>query len=274
MTLDAFELDRTWRRFWASTQVETPDATRLKGVLVAHYAYIVGKIILPGFAAPDHISPQDLEQEGMIALSLAVDRFDPRRGLKFDSYAADLVRGALKDFVRRDDWATRSARKREKELRQLDSRLERKFGVVDDQLRASALSMTVDEFEVYARRGAIVEVCSLDALGSPDADNSDGDFEEDTLIATLVAEDGDPFREVTQHEATVTLQALFKRLPPRLREILALRMQDKTYVAISNHYKARGVKLGRTRVWQLEREAHALLREMLEEAKKVDMVLE
>jgi RNA polymerase sigma factor for flagellar operon FliA len=273
VTLDAFELDRTWRRFWAATQVETPDAIRLKGVLVAHYAYIVARIVLPGFAAPSHISPQDLEQEGMIALSLAVDRYDPHRGLKFDSYAADLVRGALKDFLRKDDWATRSARRREKELRQLDARLERRHGFVTNGLRAQALKMSMDEFEVYAQRGAIVEVCSLDALGTPDADNSDGDFEEDTLIATLVAEDGDPFRAVAQNEATVTLQAMLLQLPARLREILSLRMAGETYVAISSRYKARGVKLGRTRVWQLEREAHELLKAMLEEARQVDMVL-
>ena len=273
MTLDAFELDRTWRRFWASAQLETPDELRLKGVLVGHYAYIVTKIVLPTFAIPPRVSPQDLEQEGMIALSLAVDRFDPRRRLKFDSYAADLVRGALREFLRKDDWATRSARRREKELRRLDQRLEKRYGMVTNGLRAQALQMSVDEFEVYAQRGAIVEVCSLDALGSPDADNSDGDFEEDTLIATLVAEDADPFREVAQNEAAVTLQVFLSQLPARLREILSLRMAGETYVAISSRYKARGVKLGRTRVWQLEREAHELLKAMLEEARQVDMVL-
>lgn len=59
---------------------------------------------------------EDVINEGVIALINAVDTFDPQRGVKFETYASLKVRGAIIDFVRKQDWVPRQVRHFSKEL--------------------------------------------------------------------------------------------------------------------------------------------------------------
>jgi RNA polymerase sigma factor for flagellar operon FliA len=58
----------------------------------------------------------DVVNEGVIALINAVETFDLERGVKFETYANIKVRGAVIDFVRRQDWVPRQVRKFSKDL--------------------------------------------------------------------------------------------------------------------------------------------------------------
>lgn len=58
----------------------------------------------------------DVINEGVIALINAVETFDPDRGVKFETYASLKVRGAIIDFVRKQDWVPRQVRHFSKEL--------------------------------------------------------------------------------------------------------------------------------------------------------------
>ncbi|MBA2702676.1 MAG: sigma-70 family RNA polymerase sigma factor [Blastocatellia bacterium] len=63
---------------------------------------------------PLHIDPDDLKGAGYVALVQAADRFDPERDTQFKTYAITLIRGALLEFLRRDDWVPRSVRNRQR----------------------------------------------------------------------------------------------------------------------------------------------------------------
>jgi len=66
---------------------------------------------------PVKIQPEDLDQEGLIALVKSVDHFDPRRKVKFESYAISTIRGAMLEYLRREDWVPRSVRTKQKLLK-------------------------------------------------------------------------------------------------------------------------------------------------------------
>jgi RNA polymerase sigma factor for flagellar operon FliA len=61
---------------------------------------------------PGSISLDDLIQDGSIAMLACIDRFDPSRGIKFATFAARRVHGAIQDSLRDWDWASRQDRQR------------------------------------------------------------------------------------------------------------------------------------------------------------------
>ena len=65
----------------------------------------------------------DVINEGVIALMDAIDSFSPDRGAKFETYASIKIRGAIIDFLRRQDWIPRNVRKFARALDKANSML-------------------------------------------------------------------------------------------------------------------------------------------------------
>ncbi len=61
------------------------------------------------------LTEDDLEQIAMVGLLEAIDRFDPSRGFKFETYASSRIQGAIQDELRKIDWMPRSSRKQHRE---------------------------------------------------------------------------------------------------------------------------------------------------------------
>jgi RNA polymerase sigma factor for flagellar operon FliA len=86
----------------------------LKRELVLKYFNLVGYVVsryttvLTGI--PTALEVQDLVQVGVIGLLDAIDRFDPKRGVKFETYAVTRIRGTIQDELRKLDWVPRSVR--------------------------------------------------------------------------------------------------------------------------------------------------------------------
>ena len=138
----------------------------LRDRLVLHYAplvkYVAGRV---GTGLPAHVDIADLVQSGVFGLWDAIDRFEPERGLKFETYAMQRIRGAILDELRAQDWVPRSVRSRAREveraLERLESRLQRS---ATDAEVAAELDITVDELrELYAQL-QLTSVIALDEL--------------------------------------------------------------------------------------------------------------
>jgi RNA polymerase sigma factor for flagellar operon FliA len=103
---------------------------RLRDLLVRHYEPLV-KYVASGFRIPQEsvLEWNDLVGAGNIGLIEAVDRFDPQREIKFETYASLRIRGAIVDMLRNIDWAPRMIRKNVKRviraMSDLQSRLSR-----------------------------------------------------------------------------------------------------------------------------------------------------
>lgn len=65
----------------------------------------------------------DVINEGVIALMDAIETYDPDRGAKFETYASLKIRGAIIDYIRKQDWVPRQIRKFARDLDNANSML-------------------------------------------------------------------------------------------------------------------------------------------------------
>jgi RNA polymerase sigma factor for flagellar operon FliA len=77
-----------------------------------------------GTGLPTHVELADLEQSGVFGLIEAIERFQPDRGHRFETYAVPRIRGAIIDELRAQDWVPRAIRARARELERAQERLE------------------------------------------------------------------------------------------------------------------------------------------------------
>ena len=95
----------------------------LRDQLILRYSplvkYVAGRL---GSGLPAHIDDGDLVSYGLLGLISAIDRFDPDRDIKFETYAIARIRGAIIDELRTLDWVPRSVRARARADRARDRR--------------------------------------------------------------------------------------------------------------------------------------------------------
>lgn len=141
---------------------------RLRDRLVLHYAplvkYVAGRV---GTGLPAHVEVADLVQSGIFGLVDAIEKFEPERGLKFETYAMQRIRGAILDDLRAQDWVPRSVRGRAREIERAMERLGAQLHrTPTDAEVAEELGLTVTELhEVYAQL-QLTSVVALDELAA------------------------------------------------------------------------------------------------------------
>ncbi|WP_018660086.1 FliA/WhiG family RNA polymerase sigma factor [Heyndrickxia acidiproducens] len=97
---------------------------------------------------PRNVSKDDLESLGMFGLLDSLNKFDPSRELKFDTYASFRIRGAILDGLRKEDWLSRGTREKAKKIENTIERLEQKF-LRPVQPKEVAAELGIKEEEVY-----------------------------------------------------------------------------------------------------------------------------
>src|SRR5690606_8802856 len=116
-----------------------------------------------GSALPSYVEVADLVQCGVFGLIDAVERFDPERSPRFESYAAARIRGAILDELRAQDWVPRTVRGRVRELERAQERLEARLArAVTDAELAEELGLPVQEVRMLGRRTQLISVEALD----------------------------------------------------------------------------------------------------------------
>ena len=74
--------------------------------------YVAGRV---GSGLPSHVDESDLVQYGLLGLIGAIERYDPDRDVKFETYAIARIKGSILDELRAMDWVPRSVRSRARE---------------------------------------------------------------------------------------------------------------------------------------------------------------
>src|SRR5580765_1079077 len=121
----------------------------LRDRLIVNYAplvkYVAGRL---GSGLPAHVDEGDLVSYGLLGLISAIDRYDPDRDIKFETYAIARIRGSIIDELRALDWVPRSVRSRAREIERAIRELESKLGRApsDDEI-AAKVGVTTDELE-------------------------------------------------------------------------------------------------------------------------------
>lgn len=182
--------------------------------------YVAGRM---SSALPAHVEEADLISYGLQGLIGAVERFDPGRQVKFETYAVARIKGSIIDELRSLDWVPRSVRARAREIERKSAELEHRLqrAPTDEEL-AGALNMTLEEFE-----GAITQIhnSSIVALDEMWTVSSGG--EPLSLIDTIGdSRLTDPAALLDVTELRDTLADAIARLPDREKIVIALYYYD------------------------------------------------
>lgn len=112
---------------------------------------------------PRNVSRDDIHSLGLMGLYDALEKFDPTRDLKFDTYASFRIRGAIIDGLRKEDWLSRSTRDKAKKIDAAIGKLEQKLmrNVTAKDI-ASELNLTEEEVVTTMNEHFFSSVLSID----------------------------------------------------------------------------------------------------------------
>ncbi|HCC33820.1 MAG TPA: FliA/WhiG family RNA polymerase sigma factor [Clostridiales bacterium] len=170
---------------------------------------------------PASVPVEDLQGWGVFGLMEAVDRFDPQRGVKFETYAITRIRGAVLDGLRSLDWAPRSLRRRARELDQAYARVESRTGRPAQEGEVAAeLGISAVELRSTLAELQGAAVVSLQEAIAGGGESGDGGLS----LADLIADPGAPDPEASAVTADLAegLAAAIADLPERERLLVTL----------------------------------------------------
>lgn len=111
---------------------------------------------------PDEVDVEDLVQAGIFGLLDAINAFDLSRGVKFETYCAQRIRGAILDELRAMDWVPRLVRSRAHKLNETARALETELGRKPTEKElAKRMSLPMGEFNRLRRDASAVSLVSL-----------------------------------------------------------------------------------------------------------------
>ena len=193
-------------------------AQSLRDRLVLHYAplvkYVAGRV---GTGLPAHVDVADLIQSGIFGLVDAIEKFEPERGLKFETYAMQRIRGAILDDLRAQDWVPRTVRGRAREIERAMERLGGKLQrTPTDAELADELGLSLTELrEVYAQL-QLTSVVALDELAAAGRGT--------TSLADILEDEraDDPVASLVDQDNRRQLAAAIGKLAERDRIVVTL----------------------------------------------------
>ena len=198
----------------------------LRERLILTYAplvkYVAGRL---GTGLPAHVEEGDLVSYGLLGLMNAIERYDPGRDIKFETYAISRIKGAIIDELRSMDWVPRSVRSRAREIERAIVELENKLHrpPADEEI-AKALGISEDEFQDNLTAISRSSVAALDELWT--ISSSGGDTV--SLIDTLQDPNADdPSLEMTRTEVRESLATAIGKLPDREKTVITLYYYDE-----------------------------------------------
>ena len=193
----------------------------LRDRLILTYAplvkFVAGRL---GASLPSHVDEQDLVSYGLLGLISAIERFDPDREIKFETYAISRVKGAIIDELRSLDWVPRSVRTRAREIERAIADLERQLmrAPTDEEI-ATKIGITGDDLEASLSEISRTSIAALDELWSPSSSGGD----QIALIDTIEDTTGpDPESSLEQTEMKEALGEAIARLPEREKLVVTL----------------------------------------------------
>jgi RNA polymerase sigma factor for flagellar operon FliA len=208
------DIDSAWQAYKRGDRREARDQ------LILHYAplvhYVAGRL---AGGLPRSVDRSDLVSYGVFGLIDAIDKFDPERGYRFETYAIARIKGNMLDELRSLDWVPRSVRRKARAIetacRRLEGQLHR--APTDAEL-AESLGMSHDQLQHALSQLSLVNLVTFDAMvgSSPDGD------EAMTVSDVLVDGADGPGALVEMAELRRSLAEAIDRLPDRERLVVAL----------------------------------------------------
>lgn len=146
------------------TEYNKNKSPEIREKLILEYAYLV-KYAASRISAHvgTYVEFEDLISYGIFGLIDAIDKFDSKKNVKFETYAVLRIRGEIIDNIRKMDWVPRSMRQKNKMLEQAILSFEQEKGrAPSEEELAEKLNIKLDEVRNLIRKSNISSLLSLD----------------------------------------------------------------------------------------------------------------
>src|SRR4051794_39618321 len=215
LTVAQDETQALWRDYAKSKDQGVRDR------LILTYAplvkYVAGRL---GSGLPAHVDENDLVSYGLLGLIGAIERYNPDRDVKFETYAIARIKGAIIDELRAMDWVPRSVRARARDIERAIAQLEAKLhrAPTDEEI-AAHVGLSESELADALTEISRSSIAALDELWT--ISSSGGD--QVALIDTIEDIDApDPQSSLAQTEMKEALADSIARLPEREKLVVTL----------------------------------------------------
>jgi RNA polymerase sigma factor for flagellar operon FliA len=212
--VSADETQALWRQYR-----RTRDKA-LRDRLILSYSplvkFVAGRL---GSGLPAHVDEGDLVSYGLLGLIGAIERYDPDRDVKFETYAIARIKGSIIDELRAMDWVPRSIRSRAREIERAMTQLEAQLHrAPSDEELASKIGITEEELDESLNDISRSSIAALDELWTV---SSGGD--QIALIDTIEDTSGpEPQAALAHTELREALAEAIARLPEREKLVVTL----------------------------------------------------
>lgn len=236
--------------------IDLTDITEMNEMIEANLPLVKHIVLQVAVHFPRHVEREELARAGALGLVEAARRYDESRGVPFDRFAAQRIRGAILDAVRAADWAPRSVRTLARKLEATEQRLASKLGRVPSiEEMAEELSMATNELNRLRDRMFRSVVLALEHEVSDDVDD------DLTLVDVLVDHTAvEPSEELETRELHAYLRDAIALLPERQRlVIIGYFLEGRTSQDL-----ARFLDVTESRISQIRSEAIQMLKDGIE----------
>ena len=210
----ASDIDRLWADYKADGGRE------LRDQLIVHFSplvkYVAGRVAV---GLPQNVDQADLVSYGIFGLIDAIEKFDPARGFKFETYAIARIKGAILDELRSIDWVPRSVRSKARQIETAIARLEsRLHRAPSDEELAAELEVSDEQLQAMLNQISFVGLVALDEML-----NVGGERGESVTLGDTIADKGEgPVGAYEVEEMKHILAEAVNRMPDRDKTVLTL----------------------------------------------------
>jgi len=224
-----------------------PGAAEREKMIESHLSLVDFLVDRMMTQVPAFVSRDDIRSAALMGLMDASNRFDPRRGVLFKTFAERRIRGAVFDEVRRMDWFSRSLREKQSRLSKVTDSLGKKLGrAPEDPELAEELDMSLDNF-----RELQLQVSQLGTISLNESLDSDEDSGKTFIDNLEDSKQASVQERMEANELTGELAGYLEQLSEKERLVVALLY----YEELSQKEISEVLELSEGRISQLHSQA-------------------
>lgn len=202
-------------------QYKKTNSQEIREYFIVKYApltrYVAGRI---SSALPTHIEFEDIVGYGVFGLLDAIDKYEPDKGVQFNTYAVTRIRGAIYDELRSIDWVPRSVRQKTRQVEEAISTLEGKLGrAATNEEIAASMGMSMTDYEDLLLKISNSSIMSLTSTKYQDDMENEGVSVGDTIEAPSAYK---PDVIVEREEVKKIVIQAINELPEREKKVLIM----------------------------------------------------
>lgn len=215
------EESRLWEEYTKTGNLDAREKLAEKYIHLVKY--VINRMLAVSHIESEVLDYDDLYSCGVMGLLTAIDGFDPKREVKFVTYAIPRIKGSIIDELRSVDWIPRSLRQQVNKLQSAFAELESKLMRPANEVElAEKLEVNVDELHSLINHASRAALLSLDEVLriSDDGTTTRADM-------TPAKRTDDPRDQIQQEEIVELLTQAIENLPSKERLVVVMYYNDE-----------------------------------------------